>query len=83
MVNVPGFPAMKPLEFKRLLGKKLGYKTVPDGPSGSHETLRSPKHPDITWAFHPSKRELSPIEIRNVLVKQVGLSLDEAKEVVR
>ena len=83
MVNVPGFRSIRPKEFKRLLKKKLGYTKVPGSDSGSHHTLRSSGRPDITWAFHDSRNELAPIEVRNILVKQIGLTLEQAKEVMK
>lgn len=76
-----GFPSMSASDFKRLLCKVLGYKEEADSGPGSHCWLRSDRHPDIRWAFH--RREVSSIEIRNVLVKQVGLSVSEAREVVK
>jgi hypothetical protein len=38
--------------------------------------------PPLTFAFHDSE-SLSPGEVRDILVKQVGLSQDEALRVVK
>jgi predicted RNA binding protein YcfA (HicA-like mRNA interferase family) len=45
--------------------------------SGSHRRLKAAGRPPITWAYH-DRRELSPTEVRRVLVNQVGLAEDEA-----
>ena len=71
---------MKAADLLRLL-QQLGYVPDQDSGPGSHMWLRCDGRPDIRWAFH--KRELSPIEVRKVLVQQVGLTMEEAKEVVR
>lgn len=78
---VPWCPSMPAARFKALLFTQLGYSVVPKSGPGSHEWLESAEHPRIRWAFH--KREISSIEIRNVLIKQVGLTMEQAKEVVR
>jgi predicted RNA binding protein YcfA (HicA-like mRNA interferase family) len=67
---------------KRLLKRALGYDVVPNSGKGSHEYLENPDGRRIRWAYH-DKRELSPIEVRNILVKQAGLTLEEAREVFR
>lgn len=67
---------------KRLLCRELGYREVPNSGSGSHCWLEAEGRPRIRWGFH-DKRELSPIEVRKVLIKDVGLTMDEAKEVVK
>lgn len=81
VVNVPGFPALAGKRMRRLLERELGYRVVAGRGHGSHEILRSEEHRQLTWAL--SKRDLAPIEVRNILVKGVGLTLDEAKEVVK
>lgn len=72
---------MTPTKLKGLLFK-LGYATEGDSTSGSHEWLSCPGRERVRWAFHSSKRELAPIEVRNVLLKQVGLTKEEAKDLV-
>lgn len=66
-------------KLRRIL-EGLGYREVPDSGKGSHTWLEADGRPRIRWAFH--KRELSPIEVRNVLVQQAGLSLQEARRAV-
>ncbi len=78
--QAPGFSSMKASRVKRMLIRQLGYRVVPASGSGSHEWLESTTHGRVRWAYHPG-RELSPIEVRNLLVKQVGLSLERAREV--
>jgi hypothetical protein len=38
--------------------------------------------PPLTFAFHDD-RSLTPVEVRDILVKQVGLTVDEALKVVQ
>ncbi len=63
----------------RLLGG-LGYRQ--ERRSGSHRRLVSAGRPDLTFAFH-DRATLAPGVVRDILVRQVGLSFDEALEVVR
>ena len=76
------YPSMTPAKLKGLL-HKLGYRTESGGTTGSHEWLSCSTRPRLRWAFHASKRELSHIEVRNVLLKQVKLSPEEAKNLVQ
>jgi hypothetical protein len=80
---VPGFPSMAPKRLKRLLKRELGYEEVPNSGPGSHTWLEAPGRLRIRWAFHDSRSELAPIEVRKVLVEGAGLTLEEAREVVR
>lgn len=78
-----GFPAIRAPELKRLLMKRLGYREVPDSRrGGSHSWLHSDQYQRIRWAFHPS-REVSSIEVRRLLMVQIGLSKKDALEVLR
>lgn len=70
---------MKPSQFRKMLERELGYRLVPGG-KGSHEKLEAEGRPNILLGFG-GRTELSPIEVRNILVKQVGLTLDEARKV--
>jgi hypothetical protein len=68
---------------RRLLERELGYCEVAgSGNGGSHVKLVAAGRPQLTWAFH-DRRELAPIEVKKILVSQVGLKIEEAKEVVR
>lgn len=79
--RAPGFGAMKARRMLTLLETKLEY-TVKRHRGGSHRILESPSHPDILWAYHDGD-EIGPARVRDILVKQVGLSLTVAREVVR
>jgi hypothetical protein len=65
----------------RLLGRDLGY-TLERQEGTSHKKLTADGRPSVTFAFHDG-RSLSPIEVRDILVRQVGLSVTEALEVAR
>ena len=70
------FPSMKSQRLLRILmAQPLGYVEVRR--SGSHRRLKADGRPTLTWAFHDG-RTLSPVEVRRVLVNQVGLAEDEA-----
>lgn len=74
------FPSMNARQFRRLLAR-LGYEGTGQG-SGSHEILKAPGRPTLLWAFH-SNKEVSGGLVKKILVKDVGLCLDEAREVLR
>lgn len=76
-----GFPSMSSSALKRLLRRKLGYVEVADSGPGSHAWLESTKYPRVRWAF--LGREVSSIEVRRLLVVQIGLSEDEARRLVK
>jgi hypothetical protein len=80
MVHVPGFRALSGKELRALLETELGYLAVKGRGKGSHQSLRSPGRPQLTWAL--GKRDLAAVEGRNILVKDVGLTLEQAKEVI-
>lgn len=80
MVRVPGFRAMSGKDMLALLERELGYVVVKGRGKGSHQILRSPGRPQLTWAL--GKRDLAPVEVRKILVKDVGLTMEEAKEVI-
>ena len=70
---------MKARKLRRLLETELGYRAV-RRPGGSHEKLKSAGRPTIIWAFHTT--EVGPHLVRDILVKQAGLTVEEALEVV-
>jgi predicted RNA binding protein YcfA (HicA-like mRNA interferase family) len=74
------FPSLKARAMLRLLQGELGYEVARQ--HGSHRRLVAEGKPELTFAFH-DKRSLTPVEVRDILVKQVGLSIDEALRVVR
>ena len=73
------FPSLRAPEMLRVLSR-LGYRE--ERRSGSHRRLRADGLPDLTFAFH-DRATLAPGVVRSILVRQVGLSVDEALEVVR
>jgi len=75
------FPSMKARELRRVLGRRpLNYSA--DRTGGSHETLTSDAgYPQLTFAFHDGDT-ISPGLVRKVLVKDVGLSVDDARRLL-
>lgn len=76
----PGFGAMRAKRFKKMLKRQLGYEEVRQ--DGSHITMVAEGRPRLTFAFHDGV-EIGPAMVKQILVKQVGLTLEEAKEVYR
>lgn len=74
---------MKAKKLRALLRKQLGYYKKPGSKgNGSHQRLVSDLgHSPITFAFHDTAT-ISPRTVRAILVEQVGLTLEEAMEVV-
>ncbi|GLB62973.1 hypothetical protein NCCP2495_08510 [Dietzia sp. NCCP-2495] len=72
---------MKAREMLRVLKFDLGYSIVPKRGKGSHTVLEAEGRPRIIWGFH-TKATLAPRTVRQVLVRQAGLSVGEAKEVL-
>jgi predicted RNA binding protein YcfA (HicA-like mRNA interferase family) len=73
---VAEFPAIKSRRLLRvLMSAPLNYEEVRR--SGSHRRLKSAGRPSLTWAYHDG-RTLSPVEVRRVLIEQVGLAESEA-----
>lgn len=57
----------------------LGYEVARQ--KGSHMRLEAPGRPPLVFAFHRGA-EISSNTVRDILVRQVGLSIDEAREAV-
>lgn len=76
--RVPGFSELSARRMRRVL-EKLGYVQV-SNKGGSHRKLRAEGRPDITFAFHDGDT-VGPHLVRDM--KQVGLTLDDARKVVR
>lgn len=74
------FPSLKAAAMLAVLQGNLGYRTVRQ--KGSHRRLEADGRPPLTFAFHPGD-SLSPGVVRDILVKQVGLTQDEALRVVK
>jgi predicted RNA binding protein YcfA (HicA-like mRNA interferase family) len=75
------FPSMKARALMALLGRRpLCYEVVRR--SGSHRRLRSSAgYPDLTFSFHDGATVPARV-VRNVLTKDVGLTEDEALELL-
>jgi len=69
------------LSAARLLGilKRLGYEV--DRQGGSHRQLRAEGRPPLTFAFHDGV-DVPPGLVRKILLKDVGLSEDEARKIL-
>ena len=64
-----------------VLTRELGYEVVRQ--KGSQSCWPEAEgRPGLTFAFHDGE-SLSPGEVRDILVKQVGLKANEALKVVR
>jgi predicted RNA binding protein YcfA (HicA-like mRNA interferase family) len=63
-----------------VLTGELAYEIVRQ--RGSHRRLEAEGRPPLTFAFHDSE-SLSPGVVRDILMKQVGLTYDEALRVVK
>jgi predicted RNA binding protein YcfA (HicA-like mRNA interferase family) len=74
------FPSLKAAALLAVLCRELGYEIVRQ--RGSHRRLESAGRPALTFAFHDGA-SLSPGEVRDILVKQVQLSRDEALKAVK
>jgi predicted RNA binding protein YcfA (HicA-like mRNA interferase family) len=74
--RVSEFPSMKAMALLRVLtSTPLNYQE--SRRSGSHRQPNATGRPSITWAFHGG-RTLVPVDVRRVLVNQVGLDEREA-----
>jgi len=63
----------------RLLTRQLGYRVVSQ--RGSHKKLEADGRPTVIFSYHDGGT-VSPRAVKDILVRQVGLTLDEAKEVI-
>jgi predicted RNA binding protein YcfA (HicA-like mRNA interferase family) len=72
------FPALKARAMLRVL-HALGYVVARQ--SGSHRRLTADGMPPLTFAFHEGE-SLAPGVVRDILVKQVGLSVADALKAV-
>ena len=72
---------MKARRLRSLLQTKLGYEVV-SHKGGSHRRLEAAGRPPLLFAFHDGD-EVGGDMVRRILVRQVKLTLDEAKQVVR
>jgi predicted RNA binding protein YcfA (HicA-like mRNA interferase family) len=76
---VPEFPSLKARQLRRVLAREPLSYSAERSPGGSHTVLTSANgYPQLRWAFHDGQT-ISPGLVRTILVKQVGLSIDEAR----
>lgn len=72
---------MKPKALLRVLTRDpLCY--VIERQEGSHRHLTSPRYPRLLFSFHDSVT-VAPGLVRKILVKDVGLTVDEALRLLR
>jgi predicted RNA binding protein YcfA (HicA-like mRNA interferase family) len=72
------FPSLRAPQMLRVLSR-LGYRE--ERRAGSHRRLVCAGRRDLTFAFH-DRASLPPGVVRSILVRQVGLTAEEALEVV-
>lgn len=73
------FPAVKVRALlAALTNDPLGYRITRQ--AGSHRRLEAPGRPPLTIAFH--SQEVPGFLVRRILVNEVGLSVEEALEVI-
>lgn len=71
------FPSIKAKRFLAVLeAEPLGYRVVRQ--VGSHRKMHAKGRPPLTFAFHDSATIPGGM-VRAILVKQVGLSVEEAR----
>lgn len=71
------FPAWKAQKVVAFLRRELNYERHRQ--TGSHQTLVAEGRPTLTFAYHNGDT-VPPGVLRDILVKGVGLSLQEALE---
>jgi predicted RNA binding protein YcfA (HicA-like mRNA interferase family) len=78
---VSQFPSMKTKELIKCLCRfPLCYKIHRQ--RGSHRILKSPSYPDLRIGYHDTA-EVSGSFVRNLLMKEVGLSEKMAREIIK
>jgi predicted RNA binding protein YcfA (HicA-like mRNA interferase family) len=74
------FPSMKAGDLLRVLCRDpLGYSV--DRQRGSHRRLVSEKYPPLLFSFHDGVT-VAPRLVRKILLQDVGLTAEEAEEVL-
>ncbi len=74
------FPSIKAKRLLAVLERApLGYRVARQ--SGSHRRMESPTYPPLTFAFH-DKATIPSGLVRKILVKDVGLADDQARELL-
>jgi predicted RNA binding protein YcfA (HicA-like mRNA interferase family) len=76
------FPSLKAKKLLSILCRKpLNYCVIRRN-GGSHRVLASDNYPRLIFAFHNSQ-EIPGSVVARILTKDVGLSMAEAKEVIK
>jgi predicted RNA binding protein YcfA (HicA-like mRNA interferase family) len=76
-VLVDRFPSMRWPQLRRILEREpLNYRIVHQ--EGSHRTLEAEGRPRLRLSFHDDA-EIASGQIRTILVRDVGLTVDEAR----
>jgi predicted RNA binding protein YcfA (HicA-like mRNA interferase family) len=73
------FPSLKARQLLRVLGR-LGYRVSRHGGS-SHRWLAAEGRPRVRFAYH-DRATVPPHTVRDILLDQVGLTVEEALKVV-
>lgn len=73
------YPSMKSSDLLHILAH-LGY--IEYRRVGSHRRLKANGRPDLTFAFHDGQT-VPPGLVRKILAKDVGLSEDEIREILK
>lgn len=73
------YPSMKSSDLLSIL-QKLGY--MEDRRSGSHRRLKAEGRPPLTFAFHDGQT-IPPSLVKKILVKDVGLTDDEIRGILK
>lgn len=77
---MPPFPSMKAKRLLAILMREpLNYRVVRT--RGSHRRVKAPGRRPFTFAYH-DRETLSPGQVRDVLVSEVGLAPDEALDLL-
>lgn len=76
-MSPPWVPSMKGRKLRTILTVHLGYEEVRK--VGSHRRLECAGKNALTFAFADSQ-ELAPNQVWKVLIRDVGLTAQEAKE---
>ncbi|MGV8120180.1 MAG: hypothetical protein AB2L14_10515 [Candidatus Xenobiia bacterium LiM19] len=70
------FPSLKSKKMLAILMRKPLYYHITHQ-AGSHRKLVSVSYPDLCYSYH-DKVTLSPDDVRNIMVNKVGLTEQEA-----
>jgi predicted RNA binding protein YcfA (HicA-like mRNA interferase family) len=77
---MPPFPSMKAKRLFAILTREpLNYRVARQ--TGSHRRMKAPGRPSFTFAYH-DREDLSPGQVRDVLVDDAGLEEQEALDLL-